>query len=150
MTNSSLNKKYLVEELEILFAKEVLLYNDKVCLEWETILYDPLHYEELLGGTIYWQYTQLIYDRIEHLNKFEATRFFALSIAQFESHTPDSRLNEYSKEYCKAKCVLLNKESSISSLDLTNIKQSWHFYERYFPAYKIATENAFEDYKSGV
>ena len=149
-TDSSLNENYLVEELEILFAKEVVLYNYKIEKEWETTPIDPMYYDSLLSGKIYWQFSQLIFSRVENLNKFEATRFFTLSIAQFLSHTPENRIEQYTIEYHKANCLLRNKQFSITPLEQNCINHSWFFYKIFFSGYRNATENAFEEYKSGV
>ena len=148
--NSNEVEKFLVEELESLFATEVVLYSEKLFSEWDTTIFDPLYYNRLLSGKVFWQFCKFIYKRVENLNKFEATRYFALSIAQFQSHTPESRLEAYSAKFHEAN-LLLNKEAtSITNLSVATIKQSWFFYRHNFALYKSTVEYAFEEYKTGV
>ena len=151
-SNSSSNEKYLVEELEVLYAKEAVIYDNKVYNDWETTCFDPLYYDKLLSGKVFWQFSQLIFERIQHLNKFEVLRFFNLSIAQFLTHTPENRFEEYGIQYHKEYSLFSETElnNAITPLEQTCIEQSWRFYESHFTIYRSATIDAFEEYKSGV
>ncbi|MFP5040477.1 hypothetical protein [Parasediminibacterium sp. JCM 36343] len=141
---------FLVEELENFFANESVIYYKKVCDEWETQKFDPMDYDRLLSGKILWEFNQLIYNKINNLNNQEATRFFALSLTQFITHSPANRIEAFAKKYHKAYWAPEIVEFQSNASELNNVKYIWSSYKRAFPYYKEATEKAFEDYKSTV
>ena len=152
MTNpvSITKEKFLVEELETLFAVESVNYYKKLITEWETTSIDPMEYDKMLSGKIYWQFNKLIYDKIKPLTNFEVTRYFALSLAQFKTHTPENRIENFTKiyqqEYWSPTKVIFNKDAN----ELHCICHIWLFYTNHFNQFRLATEHAQEDFKSGV
>ncbi len=143
-------EKFLVEELENLFAVEAVIYFKKLINEWDTTSIDPMEYDRILSGTVYWQFINLIYDKIKSLNNFEVTRFFALSLAQFKTHTPVNRLDSFTKKYHQEFWAPIKVKFSKDAQELRCVKDIWLFYANHFNNFKIATEQGQNEYWSGV
>jgi|GEM_PF-4476547 len=152
MTNPSLcnKEKFLVEELETLFAVESVNYYKKIKDEWENSCVDPMEYDRMLTGKVYTQFNFLIYEKIRILTNFEVTRFFALSLAQFQTHTPANRLDSFTRKYHRAYWAPEKVKLAKDAKELHCIKYIWLFYTNHFSLFKVATEKAQDEFKSGV
>ena len=152
MTNpvSSTKETFLVEELETLFAVESVIYYKKLMSEWDTTSVDPMEYDRMLSGKVYWQFVNLIYDKIKSLTNFEVTRFFALSLAQFKTHTPANRIDNFTRKYQQEYWSPLKVKFSKDAKELHCVSHIWLFYASHFNHFKIATEHAQDEFRSGV
>ena len=141
---------FLVEELENRLAIEAVQYMRNVEELWETIKFDPTHFDTFLTGPLYSEFIQAIYDRIKPLNSHEANRFLTLSVAQFKTHTPERRQKDFILNYWHTKWYPNAIDDKVGEQDEKYAKFVWKHYTKNFHLYKEATEKGLEDFKAGL
>jgi hypothetical protein len=141
---------FLVEELENRLINEAIAYKHKFEEEWENVKFDPNYFNLFITGPLYTQFVADIFNKIKPLNNYEISKFLTLSVAQFKTHIPEIRENEFILNYLKASRFPNEMGSDVNEHDQKYAKHILKHYSNHFHLFKEATEKAFDDFKNGL
>lgn len=144
------NEVFLVEELENRLAIEGVNYKRRIDNNWETEQFDPAYFENFISGPLYAEFITAIYDRIKPLNSHEINRFLTLSVAQFKTHTPEKRENNFVLNYWHTYWFPNAMDDRVNEHDEKYAKHIWKHYTKFFHLFQDATEKALSDFKAGL
>lgn len=140
---------FLVEELENRLAIEAANYQHKISEEWQTAKFDPTYFDTFISGDLYNEFVQTIYERTKPLNNHEINRILTLSLAQFNSHTPEKREQSFILNYHNTYWFPNVVEFKANEYDVQFAQHVWKHYTKHFHLFKAATIKAIEDFKAG-
>lgn len=141
---------FLVEELENRLAIEGSNYQHRLDANWQTEKFDPEYFSTFITGPLYAEFVQTIYDRIKPLNSHETNRFLTLSIAQFKTHTPERRENDFILNYWHTYWYPNVMDDNVNEHDSNYAKHIWRHYTKHFHLFKDSAEKALNDFRAGL
>ncbi len=140
----------LVEELENSLIREGIYYMGKIENDWESNKFDPTYFDTYITGSLYTEFLSLIYERIKPLNNQEISRFLTLSVAQFKTHTPNSRQKDFVLNYWNTYWFPNEMGVIANEHEEKYAKHILKHYANHFNLFKEAAEKALEDFRAGL
>lgn len=141
---------FLVEELENRLVIEAVNYKHRLDANWQTEQFDENYFHNFITGTLFTEFVTAIYDRIRPLNNHEINRYLTLSLAQFNTHTPEKREEAFVLNYWNTYWYPNVMEGKVNDYERKSAMYVLSVYKQYFHLFKEATEKAVADFKAGL
>lgn len=89
----------LAEELENRLIIEGVNYKHVLSERWETFQFDKEYFKKFIPNSLYSEFINSLYSKLEPWNNQEINRYLTLSIAQFKRFLPENREQQFIKKF---------------------------------------------------